>query len=125
MPTITLRYPSNIPGTPGHNWANAHCDGHADRPQRAPWPAAKVQAMTMLDFLLQPELVQGRGSISENVQTKDEQYKSFLRPDDRPAVWLNQKIMEQFRPRLKPFYYDSSRYKTYLEQLGIKYPSVR
>jgi len=23
VPTITLRYPSNIPGTPGHNWANA------------------------------------------------------------------------------------------------------
>ena len=23
VPTITLRYPSNIPGLPGHNWANA------------------------------------------------------------------------------------------------------
>ena len=23
MPTITLNYPSNIPGLPGHHWANA------------------------------------------------------------------------------------------------------
>ena len=23
VPTVTLRYPSNIPGGPGHNWANA------------------------------------------------------------------------------------------------------
>src|ERR1044072_3758692 len=22
LPTVTLRYPSNIPGLPGHNWAN-------------------------------------------------------------------------------------------------------
>jgi aminobenzoyl-glutamate utilization protein B len=42
-----------------------------------------------------------------------------------PAVWLNQRIMEQYRPRMKPFYYDSSKYATYLDQLGIKYPTVR
>jgi aminobenzoyl-glutamate utilization protein B len=52
-------------------------------------------------------------------------YKSFLRPDDKPAVWLNQKIMQQYRERMKPLYYDSSKYGTYLEQLGIKYPTVR
>ncbi|HEY9500373.1 MAG TPA: hypothetical protein VIR01_01945, partial [Pyrinomonadaceae bacterium] len=23
VPTISVRYPSNIPGLPGHNWANA------------------------------------------------------------------------------------------------------
>jgi aminobenzoyl-glutamate utilization protein B len=22
VPTVTLRFPSNIPGLPGHNWAN-------------------------------------------------------------------------------------------------------
>jgi aminobenzoyl-glutamate utilization protein B len=26
---------------------------------------------------------------------------------------------------MKKFYYDPSRYKTYLDQLGIKYPTVR
>jgi aminobenzoyl-glutamate utilization protein B len=26
---------------------------------------------------------------------------------------------------LKKFYYDSTKYKTYLEQLGIQYPTIR
>jgi aminobenzoyl-glutamate utilization protein B len=33
--------------------------------------------------------------------------------------------MEKYRPEMKKFYYDPSRYKTYLDQLGIKYPTVR
>jgi len=33
--------------------------------------------------------------------------------------------MEKFAPLLKPYYYDPVKYKTYLEQLGIKYPTVR
>jgi aminobenzoyl-glutamate utilization protein B len=48
-----------------------------------------------------------------------------LRADDKPAIWLNQKTMEEYRPRMKALYYDPSKYGTYLEQLGIKYPTVR
>jgi aminobenzoyl-glutamate utilization protein B len=33
--------------------------------------------------------------------------------------------MDKFRPEMRKFYYDPSRYKTYLEQLGITYPTVR
>jgi aminobenzoyl-glutamate utilization protein B len=32
--------------------------------------------------------------------------------------------MERYRPELKKFYYDPSKYNTYLEQLGIKYPTL-
>ena len=60
-----------------------------------------------------------------NVQTKDTQYHSFLRPDDQPALWLNQKIMEEYRPKMKPYYYDSTKFDTYLDQLGIKYPALK
>ena len=41
------------------------------------------------------------------------------------TIWLNEGIMEKHRPEMKKFYYDPSRYQTYLEQLGIKYPTVR
>jgi aminobenzoyl-glutamate utilization protein B len=44
---------------------------------------------------------------------------------DNPAVHLNQKIMNEFAPKLKATYYDPTKYKTYLDQLGIKYPTVR
>jgi aminobenzoyl-glutamate utilization protein B len=124
VPTITLRYPANIPGGPGHNWA----DGIAMATpiaHKGVVAGAKVQAMTMLDILLHPELVEKAWDYFKNVQTKDVKYKSFLRPDDRPAIWLNRKIMEEYRPRMKALYYDPSKYDTYLEQLGIKYPTVR
>jgi aminobenzoyl-glutamate utilization protein B len=33
--------------------------------------------------------------------------------------------MAKYRPEMKKYYYDPSKYKTYLEQLGITYPTVR
>jgi aminobenzoyl-glutamate utilization protein B len=124
VPTVTLRYPANIPAGPGHNWA----DGIAMATpiaHKGVVAGAKVQAMTMLDILLHPELVKAAWDYFNNVQTKDVKYKSFLRADDKPAIWLNKKIMEEYRPRMKELYYDSSKYDNYLEQLGIKYPTVR
>jgi aminobenzoyl-glutamate utilization protein B len=50
---------------------------------------------------------------------------SFIRPGDKPAIWLNEQIMAKYRPEMKKYYYDPSKYKTYLEQLGITYPTVR
>src|SRR5579872_3257686 len=124
VPTITLRYPSNIPGGPGHNWANA-ISMATPIAHKGVIAGAKVQAMTMLDILLHPELVDKAWDYFKNVQTKDMKYISFLRPTDQPAIWLNQKTMEIYRPRMKALYYDSSKYDTYLEQLGIKYPTVK
>ena len=123
VPTVTLNYPSNIPGGPGHNWANG-VSMATPIAHKGVVAGAKVQAMTMLDILLHPELVQKSWDYYNNVQTKDIKYKSFLRPDDKPAIWLNQKTMDEFRPRMKALYYDPSKYDTYLEQLGIKYPTV-
>jgi aminobenzoyl-glutamate utilization protein B len=124
VPTVTLRYPSNIPGGPGHNWANA-ISMATPIAYKGVIAGAKVQAMTMLDILLHPELVQRAWEYFNNVQTKDLKYKSLLRPEDVPAIWLNQRTMEQYRPRMKDLYYDPSKYNTYLEQLGIHYPTVR
>jgi len=124
VPTVTLMYPSNIPGGPGHNWANG-VSMATPIAHKGVVAGAKVQAMTMLDILLHPELVKKAWDYYNNVQTKDVKYKSFLRPDDQPAIWLNQKTMEEYRPRMKTLYYDPSKYDTYLEQLGIQYPTVR
>ena len=124
VPTVTLRYPSNIPGGPGHNWANG-VSMATPIAHKGVIAGAKVQAMTMLDILLHPELVKNAWDYFNNVETKDTKYKSFIRPDDKPAIWLNQKTMEQYRGEMKKYYYDPAKYDTYLEQLGIKYPTVR
>ena len=124
VPTITLRYPSNIPGGPGHNWANA-ISMATPIAHKGVIAGAKVQAMTMLDILLHPELVKNAWDYFNNVQTKDVKYKSFLRPDDKPAIWLNEKTMSQYRDKMKQFYYNPGKYNSYLEQLGIQYPTVK
>jgi len=123
VPTVTLRFPSNIPGGPGHNWANG-ISMATPIAHKGVIAGAKVQAMTILDILTHPELVKAAKDYFD-VQTKETKYTSFLRPDDKPAIWLNEKTMAIYRDRMKQFYYNPDKYNTYLEQLGIKYPTVR
>jgi aminobenzoyl-glutamate utilization protein B len=124
VPTVTLRYPSNIPDLPGHNWANA-ISMATPIAHKGATAGAKVQAMTLLDLLLRPELVQQAWDYFRNEQTKDVKYEPLIRPQDQPAIWLNKGTMEKYRAEMRKYYYDPSRYKTYLEQLGIQYPMVR
>ena len=86
---------------------------------------AKAQALTMVDLLLRPELVVQAWEYFNTVQTKDVKYQPLIRPDDPPATWMNQGVMERFRPEMKKFYYDPAKYKTYLEQLGVTYPTLK
>jgi aminobenzoyl-glutamate utilization protein B len=121
VPTITLRYPANIPGAIGHHWSSgiAMATPIAHKGCTA---GAKVHALTMLDLLLKPALVKQAWDYYTTVQTKDQQYTPLVRPQDKPATFLNEKIMAEYRAKMKPFYFDPSRYKTYLEQLGVPYP---
>ena len=81
--------------------------------------------MTALDFLLSPDLIKQAWTYFRDVQTKDVKYTPLINPTDQPAIELNKDKMEKFAPELKKYYYDPTRYKTYLEQLGIQYPTVR
>lgn len=121
VPTVTLRYPGNIPGMTGHHWSSAIAEA-TPVAHKGVTTGAKVEALTAADFLLRPALVQEAWDYFRNVQEKDTRYVPFPGDQDKPAVWLNQKLMQQYRPEMKKFYYDSSKYKTYLEQLGIPYP---
>ena len=124
VPTVYMRYPANIPGLPGHSWENAIAMA-TPIAHKGSTAGAKVQAMTALDFLMQPELVKQAWDYFNNVQTKEIKYQPLINPTDKPAVDLNKEKMEKFAPQLKKFYFDSTKYKTYLEQLGIQYPTVR
>jgi aminobenzoyl-glutamate utilization protein B len=124
VPTITLRYPANIPGLPGHNWANAIAMA-TPIAHKGVVAGAKVQAMTVLDILMQPKIVTDAWSYFNDVQTKDTKYVPFIAPTDQPPIWLNADIMDKYRPEMKKYYYDPTKFSTYLEQLGITYPTVR
>lgn len=43
---------------------------------------------------------------------------------DKPALFLNERLMEIYRPQLEKFYYDETKYDSYLEQLGVSYPTL-
>ena len=124
VPTVTLRYPSNIPGLPGHNWSSGIAMA-TPIAHKGAVAGAKVQAMTLLDIILTPKLVADAWDYFNNTQTKETKYKSFLGPNDGPPIWLNEEIMARYRPEMRKYYYDPTKYKTYLEQLGIKYPTIK
>ena len=79
----------------------------------------------MLDLITKPELVRQAWDYFRDVQTKETKYVPFIGPQDKPATWMNQRIMGEYRERLRKYYYDPDKYRTYLEQLGITYPTVR
>ncbi|MET1054893.1 MAG: peptidase dimerization domain-containing protein [Pedobacter sp.] len=124
VPTIVLRYPSNIPGLPGHNWANA-ISMATPIAHKGVTAGAKAEAMTLLELFTNPELLKSAKTYFAEVQTKETKYIPLISATDKPAIELNKKIMEEYRPAMKKFYYNPAKYKTYLEQLGIKYPTVR
>jgi aminobenzoyl-glutamate utilization protein B len=124
VPTVTLSFPGNIPGLPGHNWANA-ISMATPIAHKGATQGAKVQAMTTLDLMTKPELITQAWDYFRNITTKDIKYYPLMRPEDKPPIWMNKVMMDKMRPEMRKFYYDPTKYKTYLDQLGIKYPTVR
>ena len=49
----------------------------------------------------------------------------MMRKTDKPAIELNEEIMRTYRDEMKKLYYDPSKYDTYLDQLGITYPTIK
>lgn len=124
VPTIVLSYPSNIPGLPGHHWSNAIAMA-TPIAHKGVVAGSKALAATLLDMLTQPKIIADAWDYFRNVQTKDTKYTPFISKDTKPAIYLNKNTMDRFRPEMKKFYYDPSKFNTYLEQLGITYPTLK
>ena len=123
VPTVTFRYPANIPNLPGHNWSNAIAMA-TPIAHKGIVAGSKVMAMTMIDLLLRPELIQGAKAYLTDVQLKNHKVLPLLSETDQPQIHLNRETMERFRPAMRKFYYDASKYDTYLDQLGVKFPTL-
>jgi aminobenzoyl-glutamate utilization protein B len=107
----------------GHHWSSgiAMATPIAHKGTTA---GAKAHAMTALDLLLRPELVASAKAYFAE-QTKTTKWQSLIPAGTQPPVELNRDKMERFRPALKKLRYDPDKYATYLEQLGIQYPTVK
>ena len=123
VPTIVLWYPANIPGTKGHHWADAIAMA-TPLAHKGTLAGAKAAALTLIDLFTTPKIIDSAKSYFTNVQTKDVKYKPFITANDPPPIYLNKETMAKYRDEMKKYYYDPSKYKTYLEQLGIAYPTL-
>jgi aminobenzoyl-glutamate utilization protein B len=123
LPTIVVRYPANIPDLPGHHWSNAIAMA-TPIAHKGVVAGSKVVAMTTLDLLASERLRRDARDYFSNVQTKDQKYVPVLTPEDRPTIDMNADTQGRYRDQLSKYYYDASRYDTYLEQLGIRFPTL-
>ena len=123
VPTIVLYYPANIPGTKGHHWADAIAMA-TPIAHKGTLAGAKVTALTLIDLFTNPKVLADAKDYFKNVQTKDTHYIPFITDKDPAAIYLNKEIMKRYRPEMKKYYYDPVKYKTYLDQLGITYPTL-
>ena len=123
LPTIVLRYPANIKGTKGHHWGDAIAMA-TPIAHKGSLAGAKATALTLVDIFTNPKIVADAKEYFVNVQTKDTKYKPFISASDTAPIYLNKETMDKFRDKMKPFYYQPEKYGTYLEQLGIHYPTL-
>jgi aminobenzoyl-glutamate utilization protein B len=123
VPTVVLNYPSNIPNLPGHNWANAMSMA-TPIAHKGVVAGGKVVAMTALDLLLDPKLIPASKTYFTTEQVKEGKYAPVITATDKPVIERNADIMATYREQMRPLYYDASKYPTYLDQLGIKFPEL-
>ena len=124
VPTVRLRYPSNIPGMTGHHWSSAIAMATPIAHKGANY-GARVVAMTAVDLLTDAALRAETRRYFDEVQTADIKWESLIPEGTPPPTHLNRERMAGYREALQPLRYDPTRYATYLEQLGIAYPTVR
>lgn len=123
LPTVVLRFPGNVPGMIGHHWSSGMSMA-TPIAHKGATAGAMAHAMTALDLLMKPELVSAaRQYFAE--QTKEVKWKSLIPAGTKPPIHLNADKMEKVRPQLEKLRYNPAKYKTYLEQLGITYPTIR
>jgi aminobenzoyl-glutamate utilization protein B len=124
VPTVRLRYPGNIPGVTAHHWSSGIAMATPIAHKGANH-GARVIAMTAIDLFTDPDLLTDARTYFRDVQTAEIEWVSLIPRGTPPPVFLNVELMAEYRPLLEDLRYDPSRYDTYMEQLGIEYPTVR
>ena len=123
VPTIVLEYPANIPGLKAHHWSSAIAMA-TPIAHKGTLAGARVIALTLIDIFTNPKIVADAKDYFKNVQTKDIHYIPLITEKDPVPTYLNKETMEKYRSEMKKYYYNPAKYKTYMEQLGITYPTL-
>ena len=89
--------------------------------------AAAITSLPYFQYIIEWYCVgaSARGSSEEQVAQLRSKYEAFIRPSDEPAIEMNAEIMEEHREEMRRYYYDSENHDSYLDQLGVSYPTLR
>jgi aminobenzoyl-glutamate utilization protein B len=123
VPTITIGYPANIPNVIFHH-ATAAMAMATPIAHKGVVVGAKAVTMTVLDLMTTPKLLSDAKTYFTDVQSKTDHYDPVITTSDQPAIHRNEEVMKQVRPAMEKYYFDPSKYPTYLDQLGVKYPDI-
>ena len=121
VPTITIGFPSNIPNVIFHH-STAAMAMATPIAHKGAVAGAKAVAMTVLDLMTTPRILTDAKAYRTDVQLKADRYDSVLTATDQPAIHRNEETMQRLRLAMERLYYDPSRFGSYLEQLGVRYP---
>jgi aminobenzoyl-glutamate utilization protein B len=123
VPTVTLRFSSNVDGMIPHHWSSAMAMA-TPIAHKGATAGAKVIAATLLDLLQDESLRAQAWTYLRDEQLDGTVYEPFIGPEDQPPIEKNAATMAEYKERLQALYYDPSRYGSYLEQLGVVYPQL-
>jgi aminobenzoyl-glutamate utilization protein B len=124
VPTVRLRYPANIPGMTGHHWSSGIAMATPIAHKGSNY-GSRVVALTAVDVLTSEKLLADAKKFFAEVTTKDYKWESLIPLDVKPPTTINAERMARFRPQLDKLVYDPTKFATYLEQLGVAYPTVK
>lgn len=98
-PLTTIRFPGQVPGAIGHRWSSVACN-YGSTAWKGLNAGAKAMAASTIDLLLKPqELKKIRDEFEAYSKTRP--YKSFLPPEAKPPLDLNEDLMKKWRPLLE------------------------
>jgi len=103
-PTVSLRFPVRVPGSPSHHWT-VTAAAKTSIAHKGITAGAKVLALSAFDLLTDPKaLAEIRSEFAE--LTAKRPYKSFLPEGARPPLGFYTELMGKYRPAMEEHYID-------------------
>ncbi len=102
-PTVTLRFPARVPGSPGHHWT-VTAAGKTSIAHKGLTAGAKVLALSAFDLLTRPGvLVKIREEFCE-LMAKKPYTKTFLPDGAQPPLGFHAELMNKYRTAMEKYY---------------------
>ena len=103
-PTVSMRFPTRIPGSHSHHWAVV-ASANSSYAHKGITAGAKIAALSAYDLMKEPERLAKIRAEFEAL-SKERPYKTFLPDDAEPPLGWNAALMEKFRSEMEKFHID-------------------